>query len=144
MAGTNAFAKDFNILDYGAVAGGEALCSAAIQAAIDACAESGGGRVVVPAGTFLTGGVTLKSGVELHLDADAVLLGSPWMRDYPHHEPRTKVRYDKYLLTSLLFAQGANDISVTGTGTLNGNSTESERFHGRGPGREASALPDLV
>ena len=141
-AGANAFAKDFNILDYGAVAGGDELCSEAIQAAIDACAEAGGGQVVVPAGTFLTGGVWLKSGVELHLEADAVLLGSPWMRDYPHHEPRAKVRYDRYLLTSLLFAQGADGISVTGTGTLNGNSTSPNDFMEEG--RTAKHRPCLI
>ena len=62
-------AQDFVITDFGAVAGGKTDCTAAIARAIDACAEKGGGRVVIPAGEFLTGPIHLKSDVNLHLDA---------------------------------------------------------------------------
>ncbi len=137
-----AVAKRFDIVDYGAVAGGEKLSTESIQAAIDACALSGGGRVVVPAGTFLTGGLTLKSKVEFHLEEEAVLLGSPWIRDYPEHELRTKERYDWYLRTSLLFAQGADGIAVTGTGTLNGNSSSPNDFMEEG--RDQNHRPCLI
>ncbi|NIA12984.1 MAG: DUF1565 domain-containing protein [Nitrospiraceae bacterium] len=119
---------EFNILEYGAIEGGDVLCTQALQGAIDACALAGGGRVTVPSGTFLTGGVELRDRVNLHLEPKAVLLGSPWFRDYPPHEPRTKARYDRYLRTSLLFAQGADGISVTGEGTLNGNSQSPNDF----------------
>lgn len=84
--------------------------------------------MVVPAGTFLTGTIVLKDGVNLHLEEGAVLLGSPWMRDYPRKSARTRVRYEKYLAASLLFAQGARNISVTGAGTLNGNSKSENDF----------------
>ena len=57
----------YDILSYGAVADGATLCTAAIQAAIDACHQNGGGTVEVPAGTFKTGTLWLKSHVELHL-----------------------------------------------------------------------------
>src|SRR5690349_12282789 len=60
-------ARDFVITNYGAVAGGQADCTAAIRKAVAACARRGG-RVVVPAGEFLTGPIHLKSGVNLHLD----------------------------------------------------------------------------
>ncbi len=63
----------FNILEYGAVEGGETLCTRAIQAAIDAAAKEKGGRVEVPAGVFLSGSLRLRSGVELHLQQGAVL-----------------------------------------------------------------------
>lgn len=118
----------FNILDFGAAPGAGALCTEAIQRALDACAAAGGGRVLVPPGTFLTGGLVLKDRVNLHLSPGAVLLGSPRFRDYAHHTPRAKARYDRFLLTSLLFAQGADGVSVSGSGTLNGNSQSENDF----------------
>ena len=134
--------REFNILDYGANEGGDVLCTQALQKAIDACAQAGGGRVTVPKGTYLTGGVELRDWVNLHLEPGSVLLGSPWMRDYPPHEPRTKVRYDRYLRTSLLFAQGADGISLTGNGTLNGNSGRPNDFMDEG--RTAKHRPCII
>jgi polygalacturonase len=131
-AGTEKVGREFNILEYGAVEGGEALCTEAIRKAIDVCADAGGGRVVVPAGTFLTGTVFMKSNMDLHLEKDAVLLGSPWMHDYPPQKPTTRRRYDWHLRTSLIFAQGARGISVTGEGTLNGNSKSENDFIEKG------------
>lgn len=120
--------RTFRITDFGAVAGGAELCTESIQRAVDVCAESGGGRVVVPRGTFLTGTIVLKNGVNLHLEEGAVLLGSPWMCDYPRKAPLARVRYEKYLAVSLVFAQGARDVSVSGGGTLNGNSKSENDF----------------
>ena len=57
---------EYNILEYGAVPGGNKINTKAVQAAVDTCAENGGGRVLVPAGTFLTGTIFLKDNVELH------------------------------------------------------------------------------
>ena len=133
---------EFNILEYGAVEGGEVLCTQALQRAIDRCAQGGGGRVTVPAGTFLTGGVELRGRVELHLEEGAVLLGSPRFSDYPPHAPRTKVRYDRYLLTSMIFAQGAEGISVTGHGVLNGNSQSPNDFMEEG--RKGKHRPCII
>ena len=72
----------YPITKYGAVAGGKNLATAAIQKAIDACYGAGGGTVEVPPGTFLTGTISLKSNVNLHLESGAVLLGSPNINDY--------------------------------------------------------------
>ncbi|MBO5796752.1 MAG: right-handed parallel beta-helix repeat-containing protein [Clostridia bacterium] len=69
------------ITDYGAVSGG-ALCTKAIQQAIDACFLAGGGVVEVPAGDFHTGGLRLRSRVTLHLAAGARLCGSRDPEDY--------------------------------------------------------------
>ena len=66
-------ARDFVITNFGAVAGGSNDCTAAIAKAIDACVGAGGGRVVVPAGEFLTGAIHLKSNVDLHLETNSAL-----------------------------------------------------------------------
>ena len=71
----------YDIVAYGAKTDGS-LCTQAIQAAIDACFLAGGGEVVVPTGTYLTGGVRLRSNVTLHLMKNAVLLGSLCPEDY--------------------------------------------------------------
>ena len=134
--------QEFNIVTYGAVKGRKVLNTEAIQQAVDACATAGGGRVVVPAGMYLTGTIFLKSHVNLHLEDGAVLLGSPWFRDYPPQRPKERRRYDWYLQTSLIFAQGAHSISVTGRGTLNGNSKTKNDF--KDGGRKGKHRPCLI
>lgn len=67
---------DYNILKYGAMPDGITDNARAIQAAIDAAACAGGGRVVIPAGRFISGTIRLKSNIELHLQAGAVLISS--------------------------------------------------------------------
>lgn len=111
----------FNIKDFGAVADGKTLNSQAIQKAIDKCYKSGGGRVVVPAGTWLTGSLVLKSKVNLHLEKDAIVLSSQKMKDFPLRVPRTPARYSKYMKRTTVYAQGEHDISVTGNGVFDGN-----------------------
>ena len=68
--------QTYNILDYGAIADGVTNCAPAIQKAVDEATANGGGRVLIPAGRFLSGTVLLKSNVELHLALGAVLLSS--------------------------------------------------------------------
>ncbi|MBN2218628.1 MAG: glycoside hydrolase family 28 protein [Pirellulales bacterium] len=130
--------RQFNVVDFGAAASDGNLDDVhkntqAIQRAVDACAASGGGRVVVPAGTFATATIVLKSNVTLHLDKGAVLLGSPSIKDYPFHKPANRRRYDLHLGRSLVLAQGADRVGVTGEGTINGNSKTKNDFYG--PGR---------
>ena len=73
--------REYNIADYGAVCS-DTLQTAAIQTAIDDCFTAGGGRVVVPAGVYLTGGLRLRSNVMLYLQSGAVLKGSTDPEDY--------------------------------------------------------------
>lgn len=73
--------KEFLITDYGAVVS-DRLQTGAIQAAIDACFLAGGGRVVIPAGIYLTGGLRLRSNVALYLKSGAILRGSSNHEDY--------------------------------------------------------------
>ena len=73
--------KKFNILDYGARMC-DSLQTGAIQAAIDDCFRAGGGRVIIPCGVFLTGGLRIRSNVELYLESGAILIGSRDWQDY--------------------------------------------------------------
>ncbi|HEY8917152.1 MAG TPA: glycosyl hydrolase family 28-related protein, partial [Chitinophaga sp.] len=74
--------KTYNITAYGAKADGKTNNTTAIQSAIDKASANGGGRVLVPAGKFVTGVIEIKTGVELHLAANAVLLATPKRIDY--------------------------------------------------------------
>ena len=73
---------EYMITDFGAKGDGVFLNTAAIQSAIDTCSRSGGGRVVVPAGTWKTGTIWFRSHVELHLQHGARMLGSENLADY--------------------------------------------------------------
>ena len=114
----------FNILDYGAVSDGKTLNTKAIQEAIDACHASGGGKVVVPAGTFKTGTVWLRSGVELHLEMNATLLASDNMDDYNDldaYEQNYSVPYEYWVGKHLIIAHEVENVAITGFGTVDGN-----------------------
>ncbi|CAG5000240.1 hypothetical protein DYBT9275_02422 [Dyadobacter sp. CECT 9275] len=127
VTGTSAHAdsfveqKKYSILDFGAVGDGKKLNTPAIQKTIDTCFKQGGGQVIIPSGTFLTGSVVLKSKVHLHLEEGAVLLASTYFKDFPKRVVRTPARYQKYLNRSMVYAQGEQDISVTGKGVFDGN-----------------------
>ena len=103
--------SEFNILNYGAKAG--QLSTKAIQAAIDECTANGGGMVYVPAGEFISGTIFLKSNVHLYLEQGAVIKGSDNLDDY-------KVDGKRY---GLMFAENACNITISGTGILDGNGT---------------------
>ena len=61
--------NNFNISDFGAIGDGKTLNTTAIQSAIEACAEQGGGTVVLKSGVYLSGSITLKSGINLYASA---------------------------------------------------------------------------
>ncbi len=102
--------QDYNILDYGAIADGKTLNTRAIQSAIDAVHKNEGGRVIIPRGQFLTGAIQMRSGVELHLQKDAVLLGST----DPEHYFKLK-RWK-----ALILAESEEDLAITGQGVIDG------------------------
>ncbi len=113
--------RQFVITDFGAIEGASTNCSTAFAAAIAACAKSGGGRVVVPEGRFLTGPIHLKSNVELHLSKGAEIIFSDRIEDYL---PNVLVRVggiELYNYSPLIYARDCTNIAVTGPGKLNGN-----------------------
>ena len=86
--------KRFPVTEFGAIADGTTLNTAAIQKAIDTAAQAGGGVVELPRGTFKSGAIFLKNGVELHLAEGAVLLGSTDIEDYPKRETRIEGHFE--------------------------------------------------
>lgn len=111
---------DHRITDYGAVAGGEALNTVAIQTAIDAAAAQGGGTVVIPAGVFRSGSIFLKQGVALHLAEGAVLKGSENIADYPKLMTRIEGHFEPWRM-ALVNASGLTGLRISGPGKLDGS-----------------------
>ena len=110
----------FGVRNYGARGDGARLETQALQAAIDACASAGGGTVHFPAGTYLSGTLILKSGVALHLESGATLLGSRELKDYPSTVPAIRSYTDNYTERSLIYAEDQQNISIEGRGTIDG------------------------
>jgi hypothetical protein len=103
---------------YGAIGDGKALDSMAINAAIDACHQTGGGIVYLRPGTYLSGTVVLKSNVTLYLEAGATILGSKSIRDYtpqPGPDPAGDAGQNH-----LIFARDADNILLAGPGKIDG------------------------
>lgn len=112
--------KDYNIADFGAVPGGEVSNTQAIQAAIKAANEAGGGRVVISKGIWLTGAIELLSHVELHVEKGGLLLFHKKDEEYPlirsNYEGESRIR-----ATSPIHAFDQTDIAITGEGIIDGN-----------------------
>jgi polygalacturonase len=110
----------FRITDYGAVGDGHTKNAEAFAKAITACVTAGGGRVVVPAGLWLTGPIELKSNLNLHLEQGAVILFSPDFEDYPlirkTWEGSAAVR-----CTPPLHGENLENIAITGEGIIDGS-----------------------
>ncbi|MBE5816200.1 MAG: glycoside hydrolase family 28 protein [Clostridiales bacterium] len=109
-----------SITDFGAIEGGEVLNREAINKAIDAVSQMGGGHVDVPQGVWLTGAINFKSNVDLHIHKGAELL---FTADPKAYLPAVFTRIEGircYNYSPLLYANGCENISVTGEGKLNG------------------------
>jgi len=115
----------YNVKDYGAKGDGKTLDHVAINKAIEAANKVGGGQVVLPAGTYLCGSIRLKSNVDLHLMAGAKILAAPAeMKAYDESEKWEGPQYQDgghtFFHNSLIWAEGADNISITGRGTIDG------------------------
>jgi polygalacturonase len=111
----------FNVKDFGAAGDGVTKDTAAIQKAIDTCNEDGGGQVIIPAGTFLTAPLTLKSNIDFHLMPGAILLGSTDVEDYQEWDSKNIIHdHVPYNTKYLIVADGATNVSITGKGTIDG------------------------
>jgi polygalacturonase len=126
----------FNIRDYGAIGDGKALDTSAIQKAIDACSDEGGGQVLFPPGRYLSGTIYFKSHVTLFLEAGATLVGTTSLNKYqqpiiPAFMP--EAGWGKWH-RALILGNGLKDITICGQGVIDGNKvfdpTGEERMRG--------------
>jgi polygalacturonase len=115
-------AARFAVTDYGAVADGKTDSTAAFARAIAACSQAGGGHVVVPAGTFASGAITLADNVDLHLEMGATIAFSADASRYP--TVLTRYQGIEVMTTSpAIYAHGCKNVGVTGAGVLDGSAT---------------------
>ncbi len=112
--------RQFNIVEYGAVGDGRTMNTEAIAKAISACAAAGGGRVVIPAGMWLTGPIQLQSNIDLHAASGALVIFSPNRRDYPLIETWYEGRLE-YRCMPPLFGENLENIAITGAGVFDGS-----------------------
>jgi polygalacturonase len=125
----------WNVRDYGATGDGRHLDQGAINKAIAACAQAGGGTVLVPAGTYLCGSIHLASHINLLIDAGATIMGAP--SDSSAYDPAEDFPFTQYqdgghtfFHNSLIWGEQLEDVSITGRGTINGGGlTSKDREH---------------
>lgn len=126
-------AKDFSLADFGAKGDGKTDCRPAFDKAIAECAKAGGGRVVVPAGKWLTNGpIHLKSNVNLHVGEGATILFST---DPEHYLPVVYTRFEGTEVMNfspLIYAFEQENVAVTGQGTLDGQADDGKWWHWKG------------
>ncbi len=122
-------ARNVNVTEFGGKGDGVKDNTKSLQRSIDVCSESGGGRVTVPAGTYMTGAIALRNNVELHLESGCLLRGST-----NHPEAYAAGR-------GIIVAKGAENIAVTGLGQIDGqgNHANFQRF-GNNEGNRPHAL----
>ncbi|NME70761.1 glycoside hydrolase family 28 protein [Flammeovirga aprica] len=116
------FAKDYSVLDYGAVADGATIDTKAVQKAINTCSENGGGRVIIPSGKVVQiGTIYLKDHVTLFIENGATLLGSPNIEDYTKDTHKNRYKNEPHMDRCLIFAENAHYFGIEGRGTIDGN-----------------------
>lgn len=112
--------KRFVISELGAVGDGATVNTKAIQAAIDQCAAAGGGVIVVPAGTFVSGALFFKQGVDLLVEKDGVLKSTTNTADFPAIYTRWE-GIERYWTCAFLNFVGMKNVEVSGEGTIDGS-----------------------
>ncbi|MEW6157071.1 MAG: glycoside hydrolase family 28 protein [Verrucomicrobiota bacterium] len=128
--------RDFPITQFGAVADGVTDCTGAFREAIAACERAGGGRVFVPEGTFRTGAIHLRSGVNLHLAKNATIRFST---DPKHFLPVVFARFESTEVMNyspFIYAFEQENIAITGQGRLDGQASASVWHQWKQSGRE--------
>lgn len=121
-------AKDIDVTTYGAKGDSTTLNTLFIQKAIDECSATGGGKVIFPAGKYLTGTIVFKDNVTLRLEKNAVLLGSTNVEDYQNIDPFTDgLGVD--VGWALLGAVGVKNIGIEGEGAIDGQGSKLKAQH---------------
>jgi len=115
----------FNVRDFGAKGDGKALDSPAINKAIETCAKKGGGTVMLPAGQYLSGSIRMKSNIELRLETGATIIATSDHSAYDPSEFFGRPEYQDgghtYFHNSLIWADGEQNVSITGRGVIDGS-----------------------
>ena len=112
--------RKVSLKDFGAIGNGVDLCTEAFAEAIDALSAKGGGRLIVPAGIWLTGPIVLKSNINLHIEKGAVILFSPDVELYPLVETVFE-GLDTRRCQSPVSGRNLTNVAITGQGAIDGN-----------------------
>ncbi|MFI9556536.1 glycosyl hydrolase family 28 protein [Nonomuraea endophytica] len=132
--------RTFPITDYGAVGDNSTDCTAAFRNAIAACNAAGGGRVLVPAGTFRTGKIHLLSNVNLHVQGTIRFRTDPASYLPPVFTRWEGIECHNY--SPFIYANGKTNIALTGTGTVDGNAPAGDWSSWGGGGADRDRLRD--
>lgn len=140
-------ASDYNVKDFGAAGDGKTVDSPAINKAIDAAAEAGGGNVYFPAGTYLCFSIRLKSHIGLYLDHGATLLAADPEEHDGQYDPAEPNEWDMYQdfghshwHNSLIWGENLEDIAISGPGEIHGKGLHRWDSDTPGVGNKAIAL----
>ncbi|MBD5300658.1 MAG: exopolygalacturonase [Bacteroides sp.] len=112
--------RRYDITDFGVRNDSTIVQTAALQGVIDRAEADGGGEVIIPRGTYLTGALFFKPGTKLRLEEGAVIKGSDDISDYPLIPSRMEGR-SIYYHAALINAYHVDDFEISGPGTINGN-----------------------
>lgn len=112
--------KFYSVTDFGVLNDSTIVQTAAIQKTIDEAYRNGGGVVVIPKGTFMSGALFFRPNTHLHVTEGAILKGSDNINDYPKMPSRIEGQSIEYF-TALVNAYGINGFTITGKGTIDGN-----------------------
>lgn len=116
----NTLGKKYILTDYGVINDSTLLQTEKIQSAIDAAAQNGGGVIVIPKGTYLSGALFFKPQTHLHLEEGAVLKGSDDISNFPIIDTRMEGQSLKYF-AALVNADKVDGFTLSGKGTIDGN-----------------------
>jgi polygalacturonase len=136
----------YDVKAYGAVGDGKNLDSKAINKAIDAAADAGGGTVFIPAGNYLSGSIHLKSYVSLYIDQGATIIAAEVNAEngYDEEEPGANETYQDYghshFHNSLIWGEKIHDVSILGQGTIYGKGLYHAETKGKQSANKAIAL----
>jgi len=111
--------RTFTITDFGAIGNGKTLNTAAFASAIDACAKAGGGRVIVPAGTWLTGPIQFQSNIDLHVEKGAIVQFTSDRTQFPLIKPSPTSK-NNYMVMPPVYGYGLENVAITGEGIFDG------------------------
>ena len=132
----------FDVKTYGALGDGKTEDRQAINKAVEAASQAGGGTVYFPAGSYLSGSIRLKSNIGLQLDAGARLVASAKPSEYDAPEPNQWDKFQDFghshFHNSLIWGEDLENVSIVGNGLIDGKSLS--RGEPGGAGNKSIAL----